>query len=201
MKQFFQVIIFLGFLYSCNYNNSKKESKAEVTEFEKSFKEQKDSSFVEYLDTIKNVYSNYQYDVAFDAPDNWLVDSGISEHNIFRAYQPDSAITFTLNVIESREDANRKRDMDLWKLYQEQPDKMNSFMKLIEEQLNTKIENLTAKKTFLRSQPALRRSFEYRVREFDLEYNVIFDNVSNNRPTTRKKFLLHIHPNDANSFI
>ena len=146
MKQFFQVILILGFLYSCNNNNSKHASKGEVTDFEKSFKEQKDSSFVEYLDTIKNVYSNYQYDVAFDAPDNWLVDSGVSEHNIFRAYQPDSAITFSLNVIESKADSSRKRDMDIWKLYQAETEKMNSFMQLIEEQLNTKIENLTAKK-------------------------------------------------------
>ena len=52
--------------------------------------------YVEHYDTLRNNYSNFYYGVSFDGNDNWLSNIGETEHSIFRTYQIDSALSFSI---------------------------------------------------------------------------------------------------------
>ena len=106
MRKITICLIFISFLISCQSNKTKKNK---INDFEKSFKEEKGEGFTEYLDSTTNIYSNFKYHVAIDAPDNWKTDAGVSEHTIFRTYQPDSSLTFSINVIELKFGENEKK--------------------------------------------------------------------------------------------
>ena len=99
MKDVLILLIVISAMFSC-----KRDSTSSKKEFKKSFRQLKNENSeikkLEYLDSSSNIYSNYKYHIGFDAPDNWKFDFGLSEHTIFRTYQLDSAITFTLNIIE-----------------------------------------------------------------------------------------------------
>ncbi|PKQ46763.1 hypothetical protein [Confluentibacter flavum] len=171
MKNITLLLFFAITLASCQEN----KKKADVTDdFEKSYKEQKDSDLLpehtEHFDSINNLYSNYKYKVAFDAPNHWTSDAGVSEHTIFRTFQPDSAITFAINVIELKVDENEKAP-DIWEMYQTQSEKMDyPFKVLIPKQFNSKAEDFIASKTYIKNKTTLKRKFKYLVRELELEY-------------------------------
>ncbi|MGY0393307.1 hypothetical protein ACW5R3_12215 [Bizionia sp. KMM 8389] len=156
--------------------------------FEDSFKEQKDKNQIEidteYFDSTTNIYSNFKYKIAFDAPNNWSSDAGVSEHTIFRTFEPDSAITFSINVIELKlNEKEKKNPVDAWQVYQANKEKMDyQYKVLIPKQLNTEINDFRAKKTYLKNNIAVRRSFNYMVRELDLEYSntsIIYQTIVN----------------------
>jgi hypothetical protein len=46
-----------------------------------------------------NKYSNHYFNVVTDFPDNWEVDRGMSSYSIFRAIQPDSALSIALSAM------------------------------------------------------------------------------------------------------
>jgi hypothetical protein len=178
---FFLVVLFI----SCNSKNSK--SKDIDSGFEKSFKEQEVNSFKEHLDSTSNIYSNFKYNVAYDGPDKWKFDNGVSEHTIYRTFEPDSAITFSINVIEIKKNTiKKKKDVTIWSLYQENKEQMDRpLTKLLEEQLNTKVEGFRATKAYLKNNVALRRSLNYMIRNLDYEYSntsiqyqVLIDNLT-----------------------
>lgn len=185
MKYSILVFLFVFFLVSCNSNNSK--PKEINSDFEKSFKEQNDQAFNEHLDSITNIYSNFKYNVAYDGPDKWKFDNGLSEHTIYRTFEPDSAITFSINVIEvKRNTIEKNKNLNIWSIYQENKEQMDKpITKLLEEQMNTKVEGFQATKAYLKNNVALRRTLNYMIRNLDYEYNntviqyqVLIDNLT-----------------------
>ncbi|GGE27309.1 hypothetical protein [Psychroflexus planctonicus] len=185
MKKITLLLIFTITIASCQKN----KNKANVTDdFEKSYKEQKSSGMLsekhtEHFDSINNLYSNYKYKVAFNAPNHWDSDSGVSEHAIFRAFQTDSAISFVINVIELKVVENEKKQ-DVWEMYQIQKEKMDyAYKVLIPKQFNTEVEDFKASKTYIKNKITLKRKFKYLVRELDLEYyntSIVYQTSNNN---------------------
>lgn len=167
--RYFSIAMVLLFLFACRDNNRTQDL------FKKSFKQQGQENrlpeFSEYLDTIKNIYSNYKYHVAFNGPDTWESDKGVSEHTIYRTYNPDSALTFSINVIELNVDENLEQDM--WQYYLDNKQEIdNSCTTIIEAQLNTKVEDYRTEKTYVKNNVALKRTLRYLVKEQDYEYYV-----------------------------
>jgi len=50
-----------------------------------------------------NLYSNHWLNFNIDLPDNWTVDRGLSPNTVIRAFQPDSAFTFSVHVVNWKE--------------------------------------------------------------------------------------------------
>ncbi len=172
-------IVLTTFLYMKNkifdFNNSiSQQNNTSGESFEKSFKEQKSQSFNEYLDSATNIYSNLKYHVAYDAPDNWKTDAGVSEHTIFRTYQPDSSQTFSINVIELKFEENEKKTtIDIWEFYQTHKEQMDyPFTTLIEEQLKTKVNEFKCEHSYIKNNSCLKRKFNYNIKDLDNEYNI-----------------------------
>lgn len=185
MKYNILTFLLLAILVSCN--SKKSDSKNINSDFEKSFKEQENKKFNEHLDSITNIYSNFKYNVAYDGPNKWKFDTGVGEHTIYRTFEPDSAITFSINVIEVKKNTKKKnKDVTIWSMYLENKEQMDEpLTKLIEEQLNTKVEGFEAKKAYLKNNVALRRTLNYMIRNLDYEYSntsvqyqVLIDNLT-----------------------
>lgn len=181
------ILFFVAITLSSSCNLKKYKDKDINSSFEKSFKEEDEKSFKEHIDSISNIYSNFKYSVAYDGPNKWKFDAGVSEHTIYRTFETDSAITFSINVIELKKNKIKKKNVaTIWTMYQENKEEMDKpITKLLEEQLNTEIKNFTAKKTYLKNNVALRRSLNYMVRNLDYEYNnslimyqVLIDNMT-----------------------
>jgi len=169
MSKYFVIVILLILLISCAPQKNKINNE-EI--FEKSYKEEAGLGFTEHLDSTNNIYSNFRYHVAFDAPDDWRTDSGVSEHTIFRAFQADSSITFSINAIEIRQN-EKNESIDIWELYSNHKEQFDTqFKELVERQLKSEVKNLVTQKTYLRNNVCLKRSFNYVVREMDYEYDV-----------------------------
>ena len=176
MKKITIIFYFISILASCQ----EKKNEGNVTEiFEKSLKEQKSEGtlpeYIEHFDSKKNVYSNFKYRIAFDAPDHWKSDGGVSEHTIFRIYEADSAISFFINVIEIKLTKEEKKEMeklDIWEFYQNNKEKMDSPYKVIlPKQFKSEIKDFKVKKSYLKNQVAIKRSFNYMVHQLDYEYS------------------------------
>lgn len=100
---------------------------------------------------------------------------GTSEHSIFRTGQPDSAITFTINVIEAISSDDKNDPPDIWELYQKNNEDMDyPYKVLIPQQFNSKVENFKASKSYLKNKISLKRSFSYMIRDLDYEYSNTF---------------------------
>ncbi len=138
---------------------NKKANETDKDLFEPSFKEQKDSlNFIEYFDTINNIYSNYKYNIAVSIPNNWKKDEGVSEHTIFRTFEKDSGYSFSVNVIETKYDVEKK----FWDEYEINKATFESnYKKVIENQLNASINTEYTKITFLKNFKSLKRKFTY----------------------------------------
>lgn len=168
MRNILALLIVIFTISSC-----KNDSTSSEQEFKKSFRQLKSENSeiekLEYFDSSSHIYSNYKYHIGFDAPNNWKFDYGLSEHTIFRTYEPDSAITFAINVIEIN--TNRKGNIDIWELYKNNTKEMDEpYLSYIESEINTPIENFEASKTYIKNKTCLRRQFEYLKRELDFEY-------------------------------
>lgn len=167
MKHYLLRFAICCLIFSC-------KQKEEQPLFKESFKERKahskEQDLKEYLDTSKNIYSNYEYSVSFNGPDNWKSDQGVSEHTIYRTYNLDSAITFAINVIElNTSSASNAKNM--WDYYIEDKAKLdNPYLDVIRTQLNTEPENYEVSKVYIKNNVGLRRYVEYKVRDQDYEY-------------------------------
>jgi hypothetical protein len=167
----FIAIVILLIVTSCDTRTSEEGS---LLEYKESFKEQPGNHFNEYLDSTTNIYSNFKYHVAFDAPDTWKADAGLSEHTIFRAYQPDSNLVFSINVIELQTSKSLSaKAPDIWEMYQSNKNQMDhAFITLIEKQFKTIVTNHIASKSYIRGNGAIKRSLSYDERHLDYEYNM-----------------------------
>ena len=154
--------------------------------FKKSFKEQKDKGlldeYVEHYDTLRNNYSNFHYGVSFDGNDNWLSNIGETEHSIFRTYQIDSALSFSIVVIESEMPSST----DVWKALSSNMENIKlQTQQQIQQMYNSTINNYTTKKTYLKGNLSLRTSFNYLIKDLNSEmdltyisYQTIIDNLT-----------------------
>ena len=176
MRKITIIFYFISILASCQ----EKKNEGNVTEiFEKSLKEKKSEGalpeHIEHFDSKKNVYSNFKYRIAFDAPDHWKSDGGVSEHTIFRIYEADSAITFSINVIEIKLTKGERKEADqlnIWEFYVNNKEKMDYPYKVIlPKQFKSEIKDFTVKKSYIKNQVAVKRSFNYMVRQLDYEYS------------------------------
>jgi hypothetical protein len=154
--------------------NIKRSNQNYLLDFEKSFKEQQGQNFNQHLDSATNVYANFKYHVAFDGPDNWKSDMGVSAHTIFRTFQPDSLLTFSINVIE-KNIKDEDKEIDIWDMYQENKPLMDDGIKtLYEKQLKSKLKDYTYERSFIKNNSCLKFKFNYDIKNLDLEYNLTF---------------------------
>lgn len=170
------IVLFLSCI-DFDKKSSKKQRPPVTDSYEKSFKELKDNDELpansEHYDSINNIYSNYLYKVAFDGPNHWHFDPGVGDHTIFRTYELDSAITFQINVIQTKLSSISEEDkIDPWELYIENKESLDYVYKtLIPKKLNTTIQNFEASKTYLNNRTVIKRIFNYDIKDLDLEYN------------------------------
>lgn len=162
-------VIAIIFFSSCN---EKKIDRKKISDFEKSFKEQPDQGFNQHLDSTTNIYSNFKYHVAFDGPDNWKSDMGVSEHTIFRTFLPDSLLTFSINVIEQKID-DEDQKIDIWDSYLKNKALMDDATKtLFEKQLNAKVQDYSCQKSYIKNHTSIKRKFNYDKKDLYYQYNV-----------------------------
>jgi len=176
------VIVILLALSSCKENKSI-ENPAEL--FEDSFKTQKNKGIVEakveQIDSTKNIYSNYKYNVAYDSPDHWVMDYGVSDHTILRTFDKDSAIGIAINVIETKFNPN----MNIWEIYNENPESLeNMFRESIEASINGEMKDYKIEKGYIKNVQSLKRTFTHTVRDSGFEY----DNVNIIQQAVRGSF-------------
>jgi hypothetical protein len=153
-------------------NSSYKELKSETS-----------TELKEHTDGLKNIYSNYEYYISFDAPDEWTIDLGVSKHTIFRTFQKDSAITFSINVV-SPNISDDEDEITIWELYDEIGEQIEMQFKIgYEKQLNSKLTNYKLERTFLKNNKSIKRSFTSNFNDLNVEYinkSIVFQTIKNN---------------------
>ena len=97
-KKIFNRIILLFFALLLSNSIICQKSTKNINVIEPSLKEKVSKD--EHLDNKTNIYSSFKYGFAVDFPDNWTIDRGVSKNTIIRCVQKDSAISFSINVIE-----------------------------------------------------------------------------------------------------
>lgn len=101
-------------------------------------------------------------------PYPWKFNKGNSEHTIARWIQEDSAFTFSIGMNELS--VKDKKD-NIWKAFEnERNDK--TFLKGIEDQLQSAVFQYNAEKIWFANHPAIQRSFVYEVRQYDESYDM-----------------------------
>ena len=133
-----------------------------------------------HLDTQNNIYSNYTYAVSVDLPDYWIVDGGVSKNTIYRSYDQDSAITFSINVIPN-ENAGLST---VWEILDSDERKYrNQIISGFNKQTNSKVEGLVIRKSFIKNHKSIRHYFEMdlRQRDYDIKFSTIqYQTLRNN---------------------
>ena len=129
--------------------------------FNPSFKEQKKNVvFLEYYDTISDVYSNFKYNFSIRSPKNWERDQGVSEHTIFRSFQKDSGYSLSANVIEIKYNI----EDSYWEDYKKNQIYLEKkFKEIIEKQINSSIIHDYTNITFLKNYKCLKRKYDYQL--------------------------------------
>lgn len=128
--------------------------------------------FNEFFDSISNNYSNYKYGFSIKFPIKWSHDKGFSEYTIIRGFQKDSAITFSINVIEINGESN-KNDFSIWQYYDNNRESVeNQLKKQIEASLKSKIQNYNVNKIYIDNHETLKRDYIYTQKNQDNEYQM-----------------------------
>ena len=137
--------------------------------FEDSQKKQKalgKLDIVEDLDTALNLYSNYKYHIAYDGPNNWIVDKGVSEDIIYRTYQKDSGIVFSIGIQEFKKELKE----DIYTTYEKNKTEFDKTWFYIQKTLNIIPESIATEKAILRNYICLKRSCEFNVESVNMQY-------------------------------
>lgn len=120
-------------------------------------------------DSISKIYINYVYNIAFDAPDNWKIDFGVTKHSLLRGYDPDFGSTFSIVVVEPS--IEKSSTSDYWKFYTKQKDEFdNSFINNLRNQANVEPINYKSSMSYIKNFKSLKQVFEHRVISGDLDY-------------------------------
>ncbi len=178
MNKYLNFILIILTLASCKEN-------PKINELKDSYKRQKENldlkGKTDSFDSVNNIYSNYKYCVAYDAPKNWIRDNGVSEHTILRTFDKDSSIGIVINVIESNYSPNK----NIWDIYDENTIQLESqFKQFIQTRINSQIKKYSVEKTFIKNIPSLKRKFTHTIKDSDLAY----DNVNIIQQSIRGKY-------------
>lgn len=165
----FRRIVFISFtLFLLSDSIFCQKSTNNIDVFEPSFKEQ--DSKIEFLDNKTKVYSSYKYGFTVDFPDNWTIDRGVSKHTIIRGVQKDSAISFSINVIEVKNIKSTKNTWEFWDKNLENF-RSNQF-ELLSQALNSKLSNYKNRKVYIYNTPAIETTFNFTNKNIDLEFEI-----------------------------
>lgn len=138
-------------------------------DFKPSFKESNlQGDMIEHLDSNTLVYSNFKYGFAMDFPNNWSIDRGVSERTVIRAGQIDSAISFSINVIES---SDMESDISIWALWDNKDLGLEAtFRNSLTKSVNSEIYNFNARKVYISNREAIQTKFNFLFKNVDVEY-------------------------------
>ena len=149
----------------CNSNNNEGDF------IKESFKKQLSNGDIGkneiVIDSINRIYSNYKYGIAFKESRGWTLDYGVGQYTILRAYQNDSAISFSINVIETdlKEDINMHQVVELNVLETYNGQLIKQMSDVYADIFESKIE-----KTFFKNIPATKITFKYKFRSENETY-------------------------------
>jgi len=160
---------FLFYFIFQGFSQSKKD--IEKALFNPSYKELKTKgNMIEYFDSIGYVYSNFKYNVATKIPKKWKYDQGLTKHMIFRAYDADSAYTYSINVIETKYNVQKIFDKE----YNKSKDLFkNKFIEATQAQLNTQIYDVYDRLTYLKNRKSIRWEYKFMAKGDDYEIEMI----------------------------
>lgn len=166
----FSILTLLVVIISCN--EIKKQTKEEKY-LKESYKEQRSKGTLtehsEDFDSTTNIYSNYKYLISIDAPDNWKVDYGVTNHSIFKGNDPELALTFSIVVVEPK--GRLIKYKDAWEFYVDNKTKQDKeIKKIIETQFNSEIQNYQSRKSYVKNFVSVNNSFDILIRSADIEY-------------------------------
>lgn len=165
----FSRVVFISFVFLLLSNSFFcQNSTNNINVFEPSLKE-KDSKD-EYLDTRTKIYSNFKYGFAVDFRDNWTIDRGVSKNTIIRSTQKDSAISFSINVIEVKKIKPAKGTWEFWD--NNYDNFRSSQFELLSQMLNSKLSNYKNRKVYIDNTPAIETTFNFRHKNIDLEFEI-----------------------------
>ena len=124
---------------------------------------------VERIDTINKRYSNFKYGFAIDFPDHWNMRNGLSKNTIVSGECLDSAITFSVVVIDpgSPDEMLKYNIWNLWdmkELYMDQVLQNN-----LEQATNQEIHNLEFRKVHVSNWEAIEATYTFLDRRVDYE--------------------------------
>ena len=188
MQKLYYIFVFIIFVFGCDYNNT-----SSGDDFKKSYKKQIssgdiDENEVQYFDDNSRIYSNFKYGISFQEKRGWEIDYGVGQYTIYRAIQPDSAYTFSINVIE----VNLDSDDDFLDIH-EVVDEIGldaykaQFENMIAKKANVQVLNSSTKKIYFRNFPAMKTIINHNVREKDYEIgftNIMYQLTRNNYTIT-----------------
>lgn len=166
---FIGLTVLLLVIYDLYTNKSQSNSKP----FKESFKEivKKDESILDHYDSVSRIYSNYYYGFSMIFPYEWEMNKGFSKHTVIKYTQADSALTFSINVIELN--TTDDETSSIWAVYNKDKKLSDQFyLEGIEKMLNTKVYNLRTSLIFFSNHECIVREFTFVERNYDDEYEM-----------------------------
>jgi hypothetical protein len=153
-------------LTSCSENLPAQQASSVTTE--------KRTSQIDWIDSTNNAYSNFIHGIGMKLPSHWSYDRGMSQHTIFRGMQPDSGISFVLNVVPVMDDfkaIQTDETVDLYEIYLLTPIEFQDGLKESwEAQVKSKIKGISIQKSYLKNRVCLKSYMTFDFRDFDVEY-------------------------------
>lgn len=158
-------------IYSCS-NKQSTNSKTFQFDLKPSLKESNiKGDFIEHLDSVSLIYSNFKYGVSMDFPDNWTINKGVAEHTIIKGVQKDSAISFSINVIERGEDM--LNDLNIWDIWDNKSLGLEqTYLKQFSKVYNSETYNYQTKKIYVSNKEAIQIKFNFLFKQLDTEYEM-----------------------------
>ena len=157
--KYFLIILFPLSLYS------------QLDGFEEPYKKQIqlgkiDKSKTEFYDSSSNIFSNFKYGFSYEKPKNWDYDNGRGLITVYRTMVIDSGISFTINVLESKNKVNMSPHDMLDGLGFEE------YKTQYINRIGEKPTFFNIEKTFFKNSPTLKQTVILKQREEDFEYEI-----------------------------
>jgi hypothetical protein len=182
MKKYLVLILLILTFASCKKRHKINEQSNFIKDSYKTQKENGDlKGKTDNYDSINNIYSNYKYCIAYDAPKYWIRDNGVSDHTILRTFDKDSSIGIVINVIETTYSPNK----NIWDIYDQNPIQLeNQFKQSIQTKINSKLIEYSVEKSYIKNIPSLKRKFIHTIKDLDF----VYDNVNIIQQSIRGKY-------------
>jgi len=202
---FFIAIILIAFTFIFNlpFNNSTGDNIEMVEIGYKEKLKNGDTEIMHSFDTINNIYTNSYYKIGFDGPDDWKSDFGIGEKIIYRTYNKQFGVTFSILVDEFKK--NQEKFDNSWELYIENQEKFENAMKDASERtINSKVNSFKVRKGILKNRISTITTFDFQLKS--ITENIEFKSITHQ--IYRKKNILtfslvlpiEVYKTDPNTF-